>query len=291
MVGVLGTMLGTGFTPETITDDLQWGPTLTAVLVYVSVVGCISFLFLSRVAKYDRISSFFAAAPGGLIEMVTLGKSYGGDERLMSLVHSMRLLLTVMIIPFWFRFFQGYDPSAVAAVTHNTNFSLIDLAVLVACSVFGYIGGKKLRLPAYAMLGPLILSGAVHVTGLSSARIPQELINIAQVVLGASIGCQFAGLALKRVAGNVLAGGVTTIVMIGMAAIFAVVMSKFTGVEYQVLVLVFSPGGLAEMSLISLALGIDIAFVSTHHLFRVLALLVLTPVIFRVVGAFIRRRD
>ncbi|MBT4701137.1 MAG: AbrB family transcriptional regulator [Rhodospirillaceae bacterium] len=290
MVAVLGTMLGTAFTPETVTDALQWGPTLGCVLIYVVIVGGVSYQILTRVAKYDPVSSYYAAAPGGLIEMVMLGKSYGGDERVISLVHSMRLLLTVMIIPFWFRYFGGYDPSTAAAVTHGTSITPFDLGVLFVCTVVGYAGGKMLRLPAYAILGPLAVSGFVHVAGFSDARVPQDLINVAQVVLGASIGCQFAGLALKRVFGNLLAGGVTTIVMIAAAIAFAMIMSKVTGVDFKVLVLAFSPGGLAEMSLISLALGIDIAFVSTHHLFRVFSLLVFAPIIFRLVQSFVERR-
>ncbi len=281
MVGVLGTMLGTGFTPQTVADALNWGPTLLAMLAYISLIGTVSYFYLTRIVKYDKVSSFFSSAPGGLVEMVTLGGSYGGDERTMSLIHSMRLLLTVMIIPFWFRLFQDYNPNAVFATAQNTDFTLFNLAILAACTVVGYIGGKCLRLPAYAMLGPLSISISVHVTGLSDARIPQELINTAQVILGASIGCQFAGLTLKKVYGNLISGGITTFIMLGSAAAVAILMSQLTGIDYKVLVLVFSPGGLAEMSLISLAMGIDIAFVSTHHLFRVLTLLILAPIIFK----------
>lgn len=291
MVGLLGTMLGTGFTPQTVTESLEWGPTLIAMLAYVGLIGSVSYFFLTRIVKYDRISSFFASAPGGLIEMVNLGGSYGGDERVMSLVHSMRLLLTVMIIPFWFRFFEGFDPSLSVSSTHYMHFTLIDLSVLISCAVVGFIGGKMLRLPSYAMLGPLIVSGIVHVTGLSDARIPQSLINIAQVILGAGIGCQFAGLALKKVIKNLIAGSITTLIMLGAAAGFALTMSKLTGIDYKILVIIFSPGGLAEMSLISLAMGIDIAFVSTHHLFRVLSLLLFAPIIFKIMQFFVERRN
>jgi uncharacterized membrane protein AbrB (regulator of aidB expression) len=42
-----------------------------------------------------------------------------------------------------------------------------------------------------------------------------------------------------------------------------------------------SPGGFAEMSLIGLALGIEIAMVATHHLFRLFLILLTSPLIFR----------
>ena len=47
------------------------------------------------------------------------------------------------------------------------------------------------------------------------------------------------------------------------------------------LVLAYAPGGLAEMSLVALALSIDIAFVATHHAFRLFIVLMLAPPAFR----------
>ncbi|HEX2509089.1 MAG TPA: AbrB family transcriptional regulator [Microvirga sp.] len=35
------------------------------------------------------------------------------------------------------------------------------------------------------------------------------------------------------------------------------------------LLLAYSPGGLAEMSLVALSLGIEVAFVAAHHIIRV----------------------
>jgi len=54
-----------------------------------------------------------------------------------------------------------------------------------------------------------------------------------------------------------------------------------TGLSIPALVLAYAPGGLAEMSLVALALSIDIAFVATHHAFRLFIVLLLVPPIFR----------
>ena len=43
----------------------------------------------------------------------------------------------------------------------------------------------------------------------------------------------------------------------------------------------YAPGGFAEMSLIGLALGIEIAMVATHHLFRLFLILLTSPLVFR----------
>ena len=51
-----------------------------------------------------------------------------------------------------------------------------------------------------------------------------------------------------------------------------------TGLNLDAVVLTYAPGGFAEMSLIGLALGIEIAMVATHHLFRLFLILLTSPV-------------
>ena len=47
------------------------------------------------------------------------------------------------------------------------------------------------------------------------------------------------------------------------------------------LFLALAPGGLAEMSIIALSFGTAAAFVSTHHIVRIILLVVIAPAIFR----------
>ena len=39
----------------------------------------------------------------------------------------------------------------------------------------------------------------------------------------------------------------------------------------------YAPGGFAEMSLIGLALGVEVAMVATHHLFRLFLIIITGP--------------
>ena len=55
-----------------------------------------------------------------------------------------------------------------------------------------------------------------------------------------------------------------------------------TPIEFNILkLLAFSPGGLAEMSLIALALGVDVAYVSSQHVVRIFIIVALAPWVFR----------
>ena len=81
MIAVLGAMLGTTFTPDRLDGALGWLPTLSALPIYVALVGCLIFAYLRRFSAIDPTSAFFAATPGGLSEMIALSDQLGGDQR------------------------------------------------------------------------------------------------------------------------------------------------------------------------------------------------------------------
>jgi uncharacterized membrane protein AbrB (regulator of aidB expression) len=62
---------------------------------------------------------------------------------------------------------------------------------------------------------------------------------------------------------------------------FAIALHEMFGQSLEQLVLAYSPGGLAEMSLVALAMNADIAYVASHHLVRISCVMMMAPMIFR----------
>ena len=285
MVTVLGLMLGSTFTPEVLDRLGQWVISLTSLVLFVAAVAVSIGLVLHRYAGFGPITAFFSATPGGLIVMVLTGGALGGDERTISLMHSMRLLMTVLVIPFWFQLFHGYQPGGgAAAVASGAEMTAVDAGVLALCAVVGYWAAKRARIPAHSLIGPMILSALVHVSGFTAARPPAEAVAVAQVVIGTAVGCRFAGIPVRRILDVLVTGAASTVFMMGAALVCALALARATGLPFQALVLAFAPGGLAEMSLISLSMGIDTAFVATHHIVRILFLVACAPIAFRLLA-------
>jgi membrane AbrB-like protein len=114
MIMILGIMLGSAFTPR-IADRLgEWAISLTGLAFYIVVSAALGIVFLRKVARYDPVTAFFTATPGGLNEMVLVGSAMGGDDRTISVAHSARVMLVVMTVPFFFQMFQGYQPETAA---------------------------------------------------------------------------------------------------------------------------------------------------------------------------------
>ncbi|MDJ0971883.1 MAG: AbrB family transcriptional regulator, partial [Kiloniellales bacterium] len=81
MVAVLGVMLGSAFSPEILDRLLEWALSLACLVVYAGVSGALCLQAFARLARFDSVTAYFAAMPGGLAEMTLVGGAMGGDER------------------------------------------------------------------------------------------------------------------------------------------------------------------------------------------------------------------
>lgn len=280
MVAIIGVLLGASFTPEVLDKAREWPLTIGCLALYLGVVVGILFLYFHRVVGFDVPTAYFSAAPGGLGEMVITGAAMGADDRTIALVHTARVLLVVLTIPFWYRFMTGVTTTPSSMGPSIGAIGLADLAVLGACAGLGVVAGRLIRLPAYRLSGPLLASAIVHATGLNTAAPPWEVVAVAQVVVGSAIGARFTGVPVRRVFGLMAAALVSTVVMLAATVAFALVLAPATGIDWRSIVLAYAPGGLAEMSLIALSLGIETAFVATHHVLRIGLIVVGAPLVF-----------
>lgn len=284
MVAILGVMLGSAFSPALLDHIGKWAISVTGLLVYGVVALILVLVFLRRFARYDPVTAYFSSSPGGLNEMVIVGKAMGGDERIIALTHASRILIVVMIIPFLFRVFGDYHPQpGMLPAGSGFDLPVHEWALMAGCAVFGPIIAMRLKLPAAPLLGAMVLSMAIHLTGLSESAPPSMLIAAAQVVLGTGVGCRFAGTAVSEVLKIIRTSFGASVILLVTAVGAGFLLQDITGLPWYVLVLAYAPGGLAEMSMVALGIGQDVAFVATHHLFRIAFIVILAPLAFRLI--------
>jgi uncharacterized protein len=241
-------------------------------------------LYLHLGAGFNRPTAFFAGMPAGLIEMVIQGGQRGGDERWIALIHGGRILAVVFTVPFLFQYLGGVDISGRAGMAGAATWpGGVDLAILAACAVAGFYLGRLVRLPAYALTGPMVLSAAMHLAGLTAAAPPWELMVVAQIVLGTSVGSQFIGVPVAYVLTALLHSVPVVGIMLGTALALSVAVSQLFAVDLAQMILALAPGGLIEMGLIALALGADIAFVTLHQLLRIFLITLAATWLYRLI--------
>ncbi len=281
-IAVLGVMLGSRFRPEILQQLGEWSVSLGGLVFYTIVAGLIGMAYLRRFGGYDGVTSYFSAMPGGLSEMILVGSAMGGDARVIALMHASRILIVILILPFAFQVLFGYDPvNRPASGPPMAEEGLRDIGMLIGAGIVGYFAARAARLPASQLVGPMLCSAAIHLLGWTQATPPAELVAVSQVVIGTAIGCRFAGTRVYFVLRVVTAAAGLTILLLLLSLGFALALHAMTDLPTPSLVLAYAPGGLAEMSLVALALALDAAFVATHHIARIFLVVVLAPNAFR----------
>lgn len=277
MAAVIGVVLGSSFGPHLFDHMRDWIVPLAALPFFLGTAALLCVTYFRRVARFDPATAYFAGMPGGIAEMVLMGGERGADEKTVGLIHGARIFLVVFILPFLIRLEHPATGRVAATVAGGdvANWSL--LAWALGCVVVGLGVGRLLRLPAWHLVGPLAVSAAVHMTGLADFHIPAWGLAAAQVGLGATIGCRFVGLTVRLLLRTLALAAGSTLILLAVTFAWAAGVGTLTGIDPLLLILAYSPGGLAEMSMVALSLALEPGFVIVHHLTRVVLVLIGAP--------------
>lgn len=280
-IAVIGVLLGSGFSPELMGRLPDWGLSLAVMILYLAVTAAISVPILRRFAGHDRMTAYFAGMPGGMAEMAEIARGMGADDRKVILAHSARIVVTIAVLALWFRLVAGYEVSGRPLGPALGDLSVADALLLAACGLVGAFAGLRLRLPAPTLFGPMLLSALVHATGITESSPPALLVIAAQVVLGTHMGCRFRGVAAGDVARALGLSLAITVLTLGLAMAFALLFHRAFGQSTEQVLLAYAPGGLTEMSLIALAMQAEVAYVSVHHMVRIVLIIAVAPLVVR----------
>lgn len=275
---VIGVVAGSAFTPLVLGQITGWWPVFLVLICFfllVSQLGAAVF----RHFGFDRPTAFFAASPGGLGEMAFLGEQFGAQVRDLVLVHSVRIIAVVTLVPFVIAGLTGVGGAGAAIPAPDPRPE--DWAALVLCTLAGYLVGRRLRAWGGLMLVPMLFSALLHGSGLTVAVAPYWLVAAMQVVIGCITGARFAGLHPGRAGRVLLIGLGWSLALIGLSIGLAALLARVVALPPAALFLALAPGGFAEMSVIAYAAGIEVAFVVTCHAFRTLYIMLVSPVLCR----------
>lgn len=271
MIPVIGVLIGGAFSPETLDQMGGWWVGLVSVALFTPTAHAVNYLILRRL-RFDAPTAFFAAMPGGLIEAIEMGSERGANVAALSILQFARIAIVVTAIPLIYSIAQGEAVGSAAGVVIGGKAPLtpFDAALLIAAGALGLWGGRRLKLPAGQITGPLLLSALVHGAGWTAAAPPPWLVALAQLVIGTFLGCRFAGVApalLRRCFGASL---LIVTAMLALGAVFAALVSLAGVAPFAVMALCYAPGGLVEMGLIAVSLNASPILVTAHHIVRIL---------------------
>ncbi|WP_375229648.1 AbrB family transcriptional regulator [Roseobacter sp. S98] len=277
---ILGVAVGATLTPAVLASFPAMWPTLILVPVMIAVIGVVGVPYFQRFCGYDFPTAYYATMPGGLQDMIVFGEEAGANVRTLSLVHATRVLVIVVSLPFLTSSIWDADLMAPPGAP-ATSIPLAELALMVFCAIAGWRVAKRVGMFGASILGPLILTGAFAVTDLLHNRPPAEAIWAAQFFIGMGIGCKYAGITMAEVRRDLVAGLGFCVLLILLTVLFVEAIYGLDLAPGMEALLAFAPGGQAELTVLALIVGADVAFVVAHHVLRILVVILGAPVAVR----------
>lgn len=275
---ILGVAVGASITPDLISVLPQMALSVALIPIYILCIGLVGVPFFRRVCGFDPVTSFYAAMPGGLQDMVIFGAEAGADPRALSLIHATRVLIVVTVAPILLT--QVFD----SPLTQPIGLPMIDMplaqmGLMIIAAMIGWKGGERIGLFGASILGPMIVTGALSLSGLIHVRPPAEAILAAQYFIGIGIGVGYVGVTLRELRRDVLSGLAYVVLLAVLTIAFTeiVVLSGLAGPVEGFLA--FAPGGQAEMTVLAIVAGADLGFVIVHHLTRIVLVITAAPIV------------
>ncbi len=276
-LAVVGGMLAATFRPSVI--PLVAGHLLPVTLV----VGGTLFLslgaglLLSGLVRIDRKTAALGALPGAASGMLAMSDPLGADARLVALMQYTRVVVVVVTATLVGRLVAGAAPptqdlqAASGGVDLLVQGTMPTYAVTVLVAILGAWAGTRLRLPAGALLGPLILGVALAELGMVHLAWPPGVPQAAYLVLGLWVGLLFDGASVKR-AGRLFPFVLASAVGLVLAcAALGWALAALTGIDGMTAYLATTPGGIDSVAIVALGTGADAPLVLAVQMLRLLA--------------------
>ncbi len=263
---VVGCALGLYFTPDVSRHILNFGGYILAAAFLAIAIGALGGVVLKRISGVTAVTAFFASVPGGASEMAVLAERAGARFDQVALAHSIRVLMTVSIIPISMTMTGAggselYTPSTALITAHG----LVVLFILAVCSAWVFM---KLNIPNAWLLGPLTASLLITISGDSLSAIPPVLSIAAQILIGCSLGSRLKPSLLsesRRLMMGVIASATFTLCL---SMTMGLVIAALIGETVPTMILSTAPGGLSEMCITAKILRLGVPLVTAFQVTR-----------------------
>lgn len=259
---------------------------LPVVLVSAATlaVSLAAGVLMARVTGLDRPTAALGMVAGGASGIVTMARELGGDDRLVAFMQYLRVFVVVSATPLLVAVaFPGSDGTGAAGPAGTPLIGGAgDWAATVALAAVGAVLGRGLRIPAGALLGPMLLAAAVSLAAPAGWLVVPELgQDAAFVLIGLQVGLGFT-MATVRQTGRLVLPVLASILMLMVACVgLAVVLDLMTSVSFRDAYLATTPGGLYAVLAAALGAGANTTFIVAVQSLRVVVMVLLAPVAVR----------
>jgi membrane AbrB-like protein len=281
--GIIGCLVARSLTRSILVSIAHDWPAMLLVIVTTVIAGGVVGWVLVKLGTLPGTTAAWGSSPGAASAMVLMSGEFGADVRLVGFMQYLRMVIVVFSASLVSRLLLG-SSAAASALAAQDSVPLIPFVETLAIGIGGAALGRLLKIPAGALLVPMAVGSVLHATGLVEITLPSWLLHIAYVLVGWYVGLSFDRLALSSAFKAIPTLVLSTLLLIGLCAVSAWLLTRLVGVDLLTAYLATSPGGLDSIAVIATGSQADVPFVLAIQTMRLFLVLLTGPMIARLIS-------
>jgi membrane AbrB-like protein len=275
---IIGCLVAHAVSAEIVGTLRGDGPLILAVVLVTVAAGALAGWGLTRFQVLPGTTAAWGSSPGGAAAMVAMAEAYGSDPRLVALMQYIRVAVVVLCASLVARLLTDLsgeaEPGAAAAMP-----GALETATTLGVAGAGAGLALALRLPAGALVGPMLLGALLHATGLATMALPAPLLDAAYALIGWYVGLRFAKETLRQTLHALPGILIATLLVVALCGAFAYGLTHLLPVDFLTAFLATSPGGLDSVAIIAVGAKADVSFVLAVQTLRLFTVLLTGPLL------------
>ncbi|CAN5119910.1 AbrB family transcriptional regulator [soil metagenome] len=279
--GIIGLLIARNV-PASILAEMShvWPALVISIGAVVAASALLGYLLAER-QTLPGTTAIWGFFPGGASAMVLMAGEFGADARLVAFMQYLRVVLVAVVASLVARIWLPHSNAAVVPAPWFPSHDGLALVETLALAMLGSWTGRKLRLPAGALLVPMIVGILLQDTGLLAIELPRWLLTAAYALVGWSIGLRFTPAVLSHAWSALPRVLLSMLLLIAICGGFAGLLTLTMNVDPMTAYLATSPGGIDAVAIIAASSTVDMPFVMAMQTGRLLAVLIAGPAIAR----------
>ncbi|MEW1841381.1 AbrB family transcriptional regulator [Nonomuraea angiospora] len=243
-----------------------------------------------RFSGVDRATATLGMIAGGSAAAVASAEDLDADGRQVAFMQYLRLGLIVASTPLLLQVVfspqtrQAGEQGATGPwhLVHGHDQAL-GLIVLVAIAALGALLGRRLRLPSPVLMGAMLLSAAVTVTGIAHGFAPDgTLRSLLFTMIGLDVGLRFSRHYMKTLRRLLPTALACTVAVSATCAALAWLLAAITRIPFGDTYLATTPGGINAVLATASSAHANLPLISSVQGLRLFEMAFLAPLLIRI---------
>lgn len=282
---VVGCMVALTMTPSILAALIRNWPAIFFAIALVIFFGALVGHGLMRFGSLPGNTAAWGTSPGGAVAMMAMAESFGADIRMVAFMQYLRVFVVVLTASALSHLLLGGHAGDLPAPTWSPGLDvpLIPLVQTLGLVAAGIVMGRMGRIPAGALLLPMVVGAVLNSLGWMHIALPPWLLWAAYASLGWYIGLRFTPETLRytvRVLPQLL---LSVLVLMALCGLAAWMLTVWADVDPLTAYLATSPGGLDSIAIIAADSGCDLAFVLSLQTLRLFSVVLTGPLVARLI--------